>query len=1129
MHLPSQRLALFFALLLCAFLSARASSPVFLTGTGPADPYPDYSQSAYSTVPVGKTIVIPIAVSGTAPVAYSVTTSTPIVQPIIKTGYPVMNIHVTYAGITGSLDTLYTFTGGADGGSPYAGLIQARSGDFIGTTETDGTAGYGTVFRLAASGTTFNTLHTFTDGTDGANPYSGVVQAQNNDFYGTTGTGGAGGDGTVYQLTSTGTFTTLHAFSGNDGAFPYASLIQGLTGDLYGTTVNGGTYNEGTVFQVTTSGTFNTLYSFSGGADGSHPYGQLVQTTDGNFYGTTANGGTGDGTVFRLTVTGTGAMVSGSITTLHTFTGGSDGANPRAGLYLASEGNLYGTTLTGGTGGYGTLFETSTDAYDTLLPIYSFSGGSNGASPYAPLIEAPGGNFYGVTESGGASGHGTIFQVTNDSVTTLHSFDGGAEGGNPYGGLLLESGTLYGVNEAGGSGHGTVFALLPPGSFSGTMSFALLRDMAPVTAGYIAGFAEAGYYNGDDFFRIANLDTTGYSPAYIAQGGDPTETGTGGPGFTFNNEFNPALIFTGIGQLAMANAGDDTSTFRGTNSSQFFITQGPTRALDFGYTIFGQLVRGFDIMQDVMSVPVISGTTRPTSPVTMDSVTVSEDNTDAILLVSANGSVPNGATIKVSATQLAVGNPSGNTPVLNGSTPGLPFVISTYNDTVNDPPVIVPQASVTTLLHQKVSVPLQEQDLEFDELNPSYYPLSDSSNAGISFSGAHSVVITPNPASPLGSVDLGLYVSQFLSVERPDANDYTAVTVGLGTGKLTPVLTPFLSLTGSALNSGTSSLYATFLNSNPSRPPSDFTATINWGDGSPPVSGSNAVSVVNSPSYIPTEYAVSSTSSHVYSNPGIYPLNVTVTDTAGATLQVSNTAIVGPGPIFPIGRSITAPKGLINGIVATFVDNSPNVVPADYLSNINWGDGAITAGTIKGAAGNFQIYGKHQYAAGTTYPIDVTVHSAITSGSGFAWSTATLSGVPIRQPPFSQSHINATLGNPGYGRGYINEEITLQNSGNIASGPVTLYFYLSDTNLSDAGENPAIPAGAIRLKVGKYDGYQTISIPPGSYIQGSVSNIILPAGVPFDGKYILMQVVTSDPLAGHMDYPHVISAQYPLL
>lgn len=206
------------------------------------------------------------------------------------------------------------------------------------------------------------------------------------------------------------TLTTLHTFTGADGSDPLATLIQASDGNLYGTTDTGGANFYGTVFKISLSGTLTTLYNFcsqSGCADGGYPHAGLIQATDGNFYGEAGAGGTrGDGTVFKITP-------SGTLTTLHSFSG-PDGALPDGGLLQASDGNFYGTTAAGGTNtclfGYscGTVFKITPSG--TLTTLHTFDG-SDGSSPWAGLVRASDGNFYGTTYVGGANNDGTVFRL----------------------------------------------------------------------------------------------------------------------------------------------------------------------------------------------------------------------------------------------------------------------------------------------------------------------------------------------------------------------------------------------------------------------------------------------------------------------------------------------------------------------------------------------------------------------------------------------------------------------------------------------------------------------------------------------------------------------------------------------
>jgi uncharacterized repeat protein (TIGR03803 family) len=209
----------------------------------------------------------------------------------------------------GAIATLVSFdVGGNAGKSPYAGLVQASDGSLYGTTYQGGTnGGNGTIFKLTTNGN-FTSLYSFTGTNDGGNPFAGLVQGSDGNLYGTTFFGGTNGYGTVFKYATNGTFTTLVSFGNTNGAYPQAGVIQASDGNFYGTTSAGGAYTNdaglgyGTIFEMATNGTLTTLISFND-TNGASPQAGLVQSTDGNFYGTTANGGTnGYGTVFRLSI-----------------------------------------------------------------------------------------------------------------------------------------------------------------------------------------------------------------------------------------------------------------------------------------------------------------------------------------------------------------------------------------------------------------------------------------------------------------------------------------------------------------------------------------------------------------------------------------------------------------------------------------------------------------------------------------------------------------------------------------------------------------------------------------------------------------------------------------------------------
>jgi uncharacterized repeat protein (TIGR03803 family) len=356
-----------------------------------------------------------------------------------------------------SFTTLVSFDGtnGADPG--FMSLVQATDGNFYGTTGTGGANGLGTVFKITAGGK-LTTLYSF-GGADGEVPNGGLLQASNGNFYGTTTYGGANGLGTIFKITAGGTLTLLHSFNGADGDNPNAGLVQATDGSLYGTTLGGGGANDsGTVFKITPGGTLTMLYSFcsqNNCTDGAYPAADLLQATDGRFYGTTAQGGiNGLGTVFKITA-------AGKLTTLHSFNG-VDGDFPATALVQATDGNFYGTTGGGGATSYGTVFKITPGG--TLTTLYSFCVSTNctdGANPQSGLIQATNGKIYGTTYDGGANNKGSIFKITTGGkLTTLHSFVG-SDGSNPDGGLLqATNGNFYGTANLGGTNSdGTVFRL----------------------------------------------------------------------------------------------------------------------------------------------------------------------------------------------------------------------------------------------------------------------------------------------------------------------------------------------------------------------------------------------------------------------------------------------------------------------------------------------------------------------------------------------------------------------------------------------------------------------------------------------------------------------------------------------
>jgi len=337
----------------------------------------------------------------------------------------------------GTLTTVYSFciqTNCDDGVEPEAKLVLAGDGNYYGTTEYGGKGcptlgGCGTIFRITSTGK-LTTLYNFcvsTNCPDGSYPLAGLIQGTDGSLYGVTSNGGIGpcstaqatGCGTIFKITTSGTFTVLHQFNSSDGGIPEAELMQATDGNFYGTTTTGGTSNLGTVFRMIPAGTLTSLHSFDG-ADGADPRAALIQATDGSLYGTTTEMGTNHGgTAFRISH-------SGKFTTFYNFCSQpdcTDGRSP-SGLIQATDGNFYGTTVSGGTGvncpdgetGCGTAFRVTSAGVLTNLHSFEFR---DGISPIAGLLQATDGNFYGTTELEGGdlgcsldAGCGTAYRLS---------------------------------------------------------------------------------------------------------------------------------------------------------------------------------------------------------------------------------------------------------------------------------------------------------------------------------------------------------------------------------------------------------------------------------------------------------------------------------------------------------------------------------------------------------------------------------------------------------------------------------------------------------------------------------------------------------------------------------------------
>lgn len=382
----------------------------------------------------------------------------------------------------GTYTVLKTFGLGnyAGGSDLYAGLTLDGAGNVYGAAETAGAYGFGTVFELSpGSGAQWKqtVIYNFKGGpADGATPHASLVWDANHNLYGTTVQGGPaspgcnGGCGIVFKLTQSGnqwTETVLHGFTGGpDGSTPYAGVVIDSAGNIYGCTAGGGASGHGTVYRLAPNGaggwTETVLYSFKGNSDGEDAYGGLTLDGNGNIYGTTySGGGANSGTAFELVRSGPGTWTK---KTLYEFKGGNDGVNPSAPLVFDRAGNLYGTTTLGGKAGCGTAFKLTRAAGGawTESVIYTFLG-VTADDPENPngLVFDSHGNLFGSSVGGGIDNPGTIFELSpaaNGSwkETVLFSCTNVEQGFYPSSTLSIDSaGNLYGTTLWGGPGGDT--------------------------------------------------------------------------------------------------------------------------------------------------------------------------------------------------------------------------------------------------------------------------------------------------------------------------------------------------------------------------------------------------------------------------------------------------------------------------------------------------------------------------------------------------------------------------------------------------------------------------------------------------------------------------------------------------
>jgi uncharacterized repeat protein (TIGR03803 family) len=338
---------------------------------------------------------------------------------------------------------LFEFDGTTHGCCPQypETLAQGQDGNLYGTTTTGGTSNVGTVFKVTPSGT-LTVIYNF-DITHGSTPNGGLVLGVDGNLYGTTEHGGAHSYGNIFTITPSGTLTVLYDFTGNtDGGFPLAPLVQGTDGNFYGTTY------PGAAFKISSKGAFKIIKKLP-----SVPYGPLVQGTDGSFYGMTEQGGTaGLGTIFKIA--GTKVTTLFNFDTIH-------GAFPYSGLVQGADGNFYGTTSAGGSANAGVVLKVTPQGVVTVLNNFDSAHPANGYQAFAGLVAATDGNLYGATVFGGTVGSGVLFKITTGGTySVLSNFDTTHGAGAYPTPTQHTSGKIFGLTSRGGApGKGVVYSL----------------------------------------------------------------------------------------------------------------------------------------------------------------------------------------------------------------------------------------------------------------------------------------------------------------------------------------------------------------------------------------------------------------------------------------------------------------------------------------------------------------------------------------------------------------------------------------------------------------------------------------------------------------------------------------------
>ncbi|HEX5176069.1 MAG TPA: peptidylprolyl isomerase, partial [Chthoniobacteraceae bacterium] len=702
----------------------------------------------------------------------------------------------------------------------------------------------------------------------------------------------------------------------------------------------------------------------------------------------------------------------------------------------------------------------------------------------------------------------------------------------------------------------------PVEPFAGELEFQLFRDLTPVTVGTIAGLAQSGYYDGLIFHRIIR--------DFVAQGGDPAGNGSGlsdptnpnsfiGLPFSFEHEFRPSLIFAGRGQLAMANSngGYERGThvgsgfiqlgdFSPTNGSQFFITFAQPRHLDFKHTICGQLLRGFDILDKMATVPRDSSD-KPTVPVKMTSVTVAPGRSDATLFVSATA---------MGRTSITV---TARDPAGNEATRAFDVIVG--EDQVNDPPVLKPVPNLITPVGVAPNLPLNAFDLEHDYLLFGIAAAGGSTDAN-SF-GQATIATNYNPRQTPGFQNLAVGVAGFndpalgasSSATNPfapfDPYNFRVAELGYGDRPMEGFSRSIPGIVGVALDRV---IVAEFRDADAGGRAADFTAIVNWGDGTAEQSSTATpdplVLIERSPER-PGRLVVKA--SHTYARPGNYLVRVLIDASLGASAQVLSNAVITDSSAAArvIGRDIdvSGPR-LRNRMIAEVEPVGAAGLSEPPAVVIDWGDGATSPGVVRRSGDSFAVFGTHAYRDPATYAVQTFLADSAGAQAEipFGLSSVRVSNVPSgrRAPPFDMPHLvgqfstiagkqfKTTTGTGTSTTTRFACSIVIVNAGNKKSRQGKMRFYLSsDAHLNLAPiSNPTGPPtpADIPLKIGSFPEGTIPALAPGGGLRFVFDTtvdddlrLVGPKGETGAGLLVLATLIYKDPIADHMPIDHDVT------